>query len=181
MLTKTISNALILVLLGYCGIASARFLSPDPISLSEKVVRASVPYPGLRVRDEAALYGIAALANAHMPQPPLELNPYVYTVNNPLRWVDPDGQNTIALGGGIGFTVGGPPGAVVGGLIGAGVGVGIYVLCSKEKTEEERCKEVKNNCIEKCSKFGLPSSDGTGTSFRRCIRNCMERENCFNF
>ncbi len=33
MLTKTMSGALILVLLGYCGIASARYLSSDPIGI----------------------------------------------------------------------------------------------------------------------------------------------------
>jgi len=183
-LGRTVLWVFVPILLGLSNTASARFLSPDPVGVGEKVVRQSIPYPvliGARGRNEAAMYGIAALANSHVPLPPVELNPYVYTVNNPHRWVDPDGRNTIAIGGGIGFTIGGPPGAVVGAIIGGGVGVGIYLLCKDSQSEEERCKEVKNDCIDKCSTFGLPSSDGTGASFQRCVRACMERQNCYNF
>lgn len=189
-LTEFTAIAMLFAALCYSDFAAARFLSPDPVSVGDKIILRAIPRPGARpdsvpnpllpVRDQAALYGIAALANAHTVQPPLELNPYAYTVNNPLRWTDPDGKNTVAIGGGIGFSLGGPPGAVIGAIIGGGVGVGIYYLC-KSESEEDRCKKVKNECIDACSKFGLPSSDGTGASFHRCVRACMERQNCFNY
>ena len=52
---------------------------------------------------------------------------------------------------------------------------------AEDDAEASRCRKVKNQCIESCSQFGLPSKYGDGTSFRRCVRNCMERQGCFNF
>ena len=41
-------------------------------------------------------------------------NLYVYSMNDPVNYHDPNGNNAIAIGGGAGFAIGGPPGAVVG-------------------------------------------------------------------
>jgi RHS repeat-associated protein len=52
---------------------TGRGLSPDRMSVAEHVARWQ--------------------ANMGMPgQPPLEINPYVYVANNPLRWTDPSGE-----------------------------------------------------------------------------------------
>jgi len=50
------------------------------------------------------------------------INLYTYSLNNPVRFTDPEGLNPAAgvLAGG---TIGGPPGAVIGGIIGFGIGV----------------------------------------------------------
>lgn len=49
---------------------------------------------------------------------------YGYSEQDPINNVDRTGENTVAIGDGIGFSIGGPPGAVVGGLIGGGLAVG---------------------------------------------------------
>ncbi|MEW6330672.1 MAG: RHS repeat-associated core domain-containing protein [Pseudomonadota bacterium] len=58
---------------------TGRGISPDRMSVAEHVVRwqAGMGMPG---------------------QPPLEINPYVYVANNPLRWTDPTGH---VIGAGI--------------------------------------------------------------------------------
>jgi hypothetical protein len=104
-----------------------------------------------------------------------------------------------AAGGAAGAGTGAAVGAgALGGLAVAGAGLAGYGLGSLiyphiepglsaaidwmcMDSEEERCRKIKNECIAACSEFGLPSSDRTGTSFRRCVRNCMERRGCFNF
>jgi len=52
------------------------------------------------------------------------INTYVYAYQNPITNIDPDGQNTIVIGGTTGGVVAGPPDAFVGGLIGAGILLG---------------------------------------------------------
>ncbi len=82
-ITNIVSSALVFVLLGYSGVASARFLQADPMSIREHVQM----YQEQRLRDPAA----------SVWHPPLELNPYVALVNNPLRWIDPTGLATITF------------------------------------------------------------------------------------
>jgi len=50
---------------------------------------------------------------------------YGYALQNPGRYVDPRGENTVVAGSAGGFIVGGPPGAVVGGIIGVVAGAWI--------------------------------------------------------
>ena len=50
--------------------------------------------------------------------------------------------------------------------------------------EDERCKKIKNDCIAKCSQFSLPNPNGKFgdmAPFHRCIRNCMEKQGCYNY
>ncbi len=80
-LTKAVFSKFVLVLLCYSSIASARFLSADPMGVNEHVQRYQ---DGLR-RPEASAW-----------HPPLEINPYAAVANNPLRWIDPTGFATVA-------------------------------------------------------------------------------------
>lgn len=74
---KIASTVLVLTLLGYSSIASARFLSADPMGANEHVQR----YQDNLRRPAASAW-----------HPPLEINPYAVVANNPLRWVDPTGH-----------------------------------------------------------------------------------------
>jgi hypothetical protein len=60
------------------------------------------------------------------------------------------------------------------------VGVSIYVVAhavDDVKAEQERCKKVKQGCIDDCSDDTL--DDGFHEPmFSRCVRSCMEQANC---
>ena len=57
-------------------------------------------------------------------------------------------------------------------------GIGI---CRDEPTpdedDQERCRKVKEHCINYCSEHGLPAPGGG--RFRRCMRECMQRAGCY--
>jgi RHS repeat-associated protein len=88
-------------------------------------------------------------------------------VSNPNQWVDPSGLNTMAIGAGAGFAVGGPPGALVGGVIGGLVLLGglIWMASSSNEVEtptvsterseydayKNRCKEPPPDGLSKCA------------------------------
>ena len=56
------------------------------------------------------------------------------------------------------------------------VGVTIYVA-TEAITEKERCKKVKQGCLDDCSDDTL--DDGFHEPmFSRCVRSCMEQANC---
>jgi RHS repeat-associated protein len=67
-----------------------------------------------------------------------DINLYRYARNNPLTFVDPNGQNPIA-GATIGGILGGPPGAAIGGVIGLAIGVGIGIISQSSPSSDE-CK-----------------------------------------
>jgi RHS repeat-associated protein len=131
------------------------------------------------------------------------LNTYSYVFNNPVRYSDPYGLFAPAVPAPIAPPVGGGNGAGSGGIDWSApfwpkwIRDLFFNEDGNEPTDppidppaddpqqceddEERCRKVKNQCIARCSEFGLPSKYGDGVSFRRCVRNCMEREGCFNF
>lgn len=62
----------------------------------------------------------------------------------------------------------------------------IYDLCTE--SEEERCEKVLKDCRQKCLDIFVDDPDslpGVGSDLqgrqRRCIRECMESESCFDF
>ena len=69
-----------LILMCYSSIVAARFLSADPMGVVEHVQRYQ---DGLRKPVPSAW---------HVP---LEINPYVAVVNNPLKYIDPSGLDAI--------------------------------------------------------------------------------------
>ncbi len=75
---------------------------------------------------------------------------YAYARNAPGEFVDPDGRNSIAIGGGIGGAVGGPGGMVIGGAIGTGV---LIYQCMRTITCEAKCnvQEIRpgSNCPDR--------------------------------
>lgn len=72
-------------------------------------------------------------------------------------------------------------GVVVTGLLtGAVLGqvVADVVISSRNaKCEKERCREVKNQCIEEC--LDQLGKGDHGAAFYRCLANCMRRAGCY--
>jgi len=122
------------------------------------------------------------------------VNLYTYVQNDPVHNIDPYGENTIAIGAGLGTLIGGPPGAVLGTCVGALVFVGgvVYIICDsrdddrpmppdvcEDEDEEadikEYCRQEKIGCIELCSESeGDPNrSHLYGGSMTQCIHNCL--------
>jgi hypothetical protein len=109
--------------------------------------------------------------------------------SNPQMYVDPDGRNTIVVGGAAGGAVAGPAGAAIGAGIGAAVAIGAFICYrafgggggggDDDDDDDDRCKKVKEKCIDICSDIALGGGgyDG-GTHFQRCINQCMFDNDC---
>jgi RHS repeat-associated protein len=101
------------------------------------------------------------------------LNTYGYVDADPLRKADPTGENTIVLGAGAGFSLGGPPGAIVGGLIGGAVLV--YGIC-KAFSNDSDCKKEIEDCSRICTEAQNDPQDRRhvyGGSMQRCMKSCL--------
>jgi len=72
--------------------------------------------------------------------PPLELNPFVYVANNPLRWIDPTGESILDGFGGLGG---------LGGLGGSSTSGGLQ--CGDPK-KEKNCAALRDNIINQTCK-----------------------------
>ena len=84
-------------------------------------------------------------ANMGMPgQPPLEINPYVYAANNPLRWTDPTGEAAQAAVPVVLTLCARFPQACVNTAraIGAGIGAAVATVAEmcKTKVDEAECE-----------------------------------------
>jgi RHS repeat-associated protein len=100
------------------------------------------------------------------------LNTYGYALQNPLRYSDPTGENSLVLNGGrLLFTP--VPGARIAGgaLILAGGAALVYEMCTDDEVD---CKKAKDECIEECFKFVGKG----GTAYTDCIAKCMDRKGC---
>jgi hypothetical protein len=118
------------------------------------------------------------------------LNTYGYAYANPVSFSDPDGRNPAAAAR-AGWVMGRVASIALERalLVATGTTLGglIYEMCN-ESGEEARCKAVERGCKEGCTGVFEDDPDklpGAGSQYqsrwRRCVRECMQSQNCFNF
>jgi RHS repeat-associated protein len=99
------------------------------------------------------------------------LNLYSYGEQNPVIYIDPDGENPGA-GAAVGFLVGGPPGAAVGAAVGliGGINIGDYVwdqwIHRDDKCASEHKKDKRKSTWDKHTKRRSDDPE-RGDSYRR--------------
>lgn len=100
------------------------------------------------------------------------INLYQFVDNNPVHYVDPLGENTIAIGGGIGVVVGGPPGAAIGAAIGAGIGLGLGLLLfygpPDPCDDDDFCYDREDQERKRCSNWESYKDWGA-------VQGCLQR------
>ena len=68
-------------------------------------------------------------------------------------------------------------------VIGAIVIIGVVVVAAAiaaelNKPPRDRCEEIAATCRETCSETDLPTKNGDGFAFWRCVNACLERNGC---
>lgn len=58
------------------------------------------------------------------------------------------------------------------------VGVTIYVA-TEALNERERCRKVKEVCIDSCTDGFMPSGQPDGMPYHECLRRCLEAQGCW--
>jgi hypothetical protein len=131
-------------------------------------------------------------------------NYYRYVGNNPVNWVDPWGlaADAVPWVGPLPWTL---PGLLNPITVGIGIGAGIILYPStiadeppipipatlstdKRCNDDKRCQKVLESCRNECISTYANNPDwlpGTGSDMkgriRRCIRECMEANGCYNY
>lgn len=68
------------------------------------------------------------------------------------------------------------------GAIGILVVISVVVVAEIEEVaeqERERCKRVKEACIDDCTDDFMPSGQPDGMPYHECLRRCLEKQNCW--
>lgn len=68
------------------------------------------------------------------------------------------------------------------GAVGIVIVIGVVVIAETVKyaeQERERCKAVKQGCIERCSEDFLDIGQPDGMAFHECLRKCLEAQGCW--
>jgi hypothetical protein len=92
--------------------------------------------------------------------------------------VSPQSQGMIGVVQALAAPIALAPIALVAG--GATIVVGaMFYLASEAVKERERCKQVKADCIAKCTKETLPTGTYNGDPFFQCRRTCLEAAGCW--
>jgi hypothetical protein len=127
----------------------------------------------------------ALVGTSIVNRPPLELNPYAYVANNPLRWVDPTGESAAgAVCGALGL----PPSICEGATAGAGSAAAATAAgaaatfyspeaCPQE--HEERCakewEEAYATCANEMKRGGARGVTGGYTNEYDCARGLVSQ------
>jgi RHS repeat-associated protein len=110
---------------------------------------------------------------------------YAYALGDPINRRDPTGRDAttweevgqILLGVGAAVEV---PTLAATGLVGLCILMALTLDDDNpEETEEERCKMVRNMCVEICWRQTLPTKKNDGMPYHKCYRDCVEAENCW--
>lgn len=68
------------------------------------------------------------------------------------------------------------------GAIGILIVISVVVVAEIEdlaEQERERCKRVKEVCIDECTDDFMPSGQPDGMPYHECLRRCLEKQNCW--
>jgi RHS repeat-associated protein len=144
----------------YYDSRTGRFITADPRGINEHV----------------AGY-MADLRTGAFNRPPLELNPYAYVVNNPLRWIDPTGEATAVAGCAAGAWAG-PWGCGAGAAIATGLTLlgGAAILSGDTpkqcKDDDDKCEKLYETDTATCNGISRVRGKAAGA---KCHASASQR------